>query len=106
MRFLKGPDVPLCLGAAHRPSADGVLPTLASGTEPVACLSLSCNGHWLTIAEVEREHIRQTLERTFYNQCETARLLGIERHQLARKIRKYGLDISCGKPARPSAKAA
>ena len=26
--------------------------------------------------------------------AETARLLGIERHQLARKIRKYGLDRS------------
>jgi transcriptional regulator with GAF, ATPase, and Fis domain len=55
---------------------------------------------------VEREHIRQTLHRAFYNQCEAARLLGIERHQLARKIRKYGLDVSWVKPTRRPARTA
>ena len=102
----EGSDTPSCPGMTHHSATDGVLPALAGGTETAACLSLSCNGHWSTIAEVEREHIRQTLERAFYNQCETARLLGIERHLLARKIRKYGLDASWGKPARRAAKAA
>jgi DNA-binding NtrC family response regulator len=62
-------------------------------------------GRWATLAEMEREHIRQTLERTLNNQSEAARLLGIERHQLARKIRKYGLDASRAKRACRSASA-
>ena len=57
----------------------------------------AADGHWPTMAEVEHEHIRKTLNLTFGNRSATARLLDMERHQLTRKIRKYGLDASCAK---------
>jgi DNA-binding NtrC family response regulator len=50
-------------------------------------------GRWSTMAEVEREHIRRTVEFTNGNRSEAAQLLGMERHQLARKLLKYGLDV-------------
>ncbi len=48
-------------------------------------------GRWLTAAEVECEHIQRTLEHTGYNQSAAARLLGIDRHQLRRRMFEYGL---------------
>jgi DNA-binding NtrC family response regulator len=83
-----------------------VPPAVAGGPESALCAAARIAGDWLTIAEVEREHIRRTLERARYNQCEAARLLGVERHQLARKIRKYGLDIAWVKPVRAAARTA
>ena len=58
------------------------------------------------MAEVEREHIRRTLGLTNGNQSEAAQLLGIERHQLARKLRKYGLDVLSPKCVQASNRAA
>ena len=49
------------------------------------------DGRWLTAAEVEREHIVRTLERAGYNQSAAARLLGLDRHQLRRRMMEYGL---------------
>ena len=49
------------------------------------------DGHWLTAAEVQRRHILRTLEHTGYNQSAAARLLGIDRHQLRRRMVEYGL---------------
>ncbi len=49
------------------------------------------DGRWLTAAEVECEHIVRTLEHTGYNQSAAARLLGIDRHQLRRRMAEYGL---------------
>jgi len=43
------------------------------------------------LADVEREHIESALEATNWNKKETARLLGISRETLYRKIRTYGL---------------
>ena len=60
---------------------------------------------WLSLAEVERNHILLTLEHTFYNQTAAAQLLGMERHALLRKIKKYGLDVSRSQRGRPSAKS-
>ena len=48
---------------------------------------------WLSLAEVEAEHIRRTLEETFYNQSAAAKLLGVDRKLLSRKIKKYGLTL-------------
>jgi DNA-binding NtrC family response regulator len=56
---------------------------------------------WPTLDQVQRDHIRRTLERTGYNQRATADLLGVHRQQLLRKIRKYGLDNSASRPGRP-----
>jgi DNA-binding NtrC family response regulator len=77
---------------------------IAGSTEPAAgeccgdglgdCCMAVVDGHWRTIGEVEREHIRRTLILTDFNQSATARLLNMERHQLARKIRHYELNRS------------
>ena len=60
-------------------------------------------GRWLTAAEVERQHILRTLEHTGYNQSAAARLLGIDRHQLRRRMFEYGLttpgQAKRGRPA-------
>lgn len=55
---------------------------------------------WPTLADVEREHILQTLQRTGYNQTAAACLLELDRHQLARRIKKFGLD-STARRGRP-----
>ena len=57
--------------------------------------------HWPTIEEVERRHILITLQETFYNQCAAAQMLGIDRHALRRKIKKYGLTIPQTRRGRP-----
>jgi DNA-binding NtrC family response regulator len=56
---------------------------------------------WLSLAQVERDHIRRTLKQTGYNQSAAARLLGIDRKLLARKIRKYGLQGQTAGVRRP-----
>ena len=49
------------------------------------------HAHWPTLADVEREHIRLTLDQAFHNQSAAADLLKINRVTLARKIREYQL---------------
>lgn len=78
-----------------RPATD--LPTLpdapvtdAPHEEPASvgdCLK------WATLADVEAQHILRTLQQTFFNQSAAARMLGIDRKLLARKIRKYRLRM-------------
>jgi DNA-binding NtrC family response regulator len=46
---------------------------------------------WTTLAELEREHLVRTLELTFFNRAAAARLLGISRQALLRKIERYGI---------------
>ena len=53
--------------------------------------------NWVTLAELERTHIERTLKETFFNQSAAARLLGVDRKLLARKMKKYGIEI----PKRP-----
>lgn len=48
----------------------------------------------VNLEEVERDLIRQALERTGGNQTQAARLLGITRHTLLYRIDKYGLKGS------------
>ena len=50
-------------------------------------------GSWPTMAECECRLIRETLERTFYNQSAAARLLGIDWRVLARKMEKHGISL-------------
>lgn len=49
------------------------------------------NNPWHTLAEVECEHVRKTLARTYFNQSEAARLLHIDRASLARKIERFAI---------------
>lgn len=44
---------------------------------------------------MERALIKRVLERTGGNQLESARILGINRNTLRKKIRKLGLDLKC-----------
>ena len=48
---------------------------------------------WLTLADLERLHIQKTLCETFYNQSAAARMLGVDRKLLARKIKRYGINV-------------
>jgi DNA-binding NtrC family response regulator len=48
---------------------------------------------WPTLEHLEREHIARTLEHTFYNRSAAARLLGVTRQSLLRKMKRYGLDL-------------
>jgi len=61
---------------------------------------------WPTLAQIEREHILETLRQTGFNQCAAARLLHVDRHALRRKIRKYGLDVAPSRRGRPSGRSA
>jgi len=66
--------------------------------------SWSCVG-W-TLAEVEREHIRRSMKEVSYNQVTCARVLGIDRHCLSRKIVRYQIPIPLAKHGRPARRKA
>jgi DNA-binding NtrC family response regulator len=53
-------------------------------------LGESPNDRIRTLAEVEREHILSVLKNVEGNRSEAARLLGIGRNTLARKLREFG----------------
>ena len=59
---------------------------------------------WPSLADVERTHIHKTLKETFFNQSAAARLLQIDRKQLAHKIKKYHLRIPKRSAGRPPVK--
>jgi transcriptional regulator with GAF, ATPase, and Fis domain len=81
------PDFPQTISLPIIPAAN-----LSCGEHnPGDCCMAVVDGHWRTMEEVEREHIRRTLVLSGWNQSAAARVLDMERHQLARKIRKYGL---------------
>jgi DNA-binding NtrC family response regulator len=48
---------------------------------------------WTTLAAIEREHLQRTLEHTFFNRSAAARLLGITRQALLRKMERHGIEI-------------
>ena len=50
-------------------------------------------GRLPTLAESESSLIREALEEASYCRSDTAQRLGIERHQLLRKMRKYGISV-------------
>jgi DNA-binding NtrC family response regulator len=50
------------------------------------------NAQWPTLEQVERQFILKTLERTFYNRSAAARLLGITRQSLLRKMKQYSIQ--------------
>jgi DNA-binding NtrC family response regulator len=47
---------------------------------------------WLSLDELERDHIARTLAHTFNNRSAAARLLGITRQALLRKMKRHGLE--------------
>ena len=48
---------------------------------------------WVSLASLEREHLVLTLEHTFYNRAAAARLLGITRQALLRKMDRHAIRI-------------
>jgi DNA-binding NtrC family response regulator len=46
---------------------------------------------WISLEQMEREHIVRTLEHTFNNRSAAARLLGVTRQALLRKMKRHGL---------------
>jgi DNA-binding NtrC family response regulator len=76
------------------PSRGGVAATITPIEPQSQSTEAEIDGDWMTLADIEAEHIRRTLVLTFYNQSAAARMLGIDRKLLARKIRKYGLRTS------------
>ncbi len=70
-----------------------LMPSAANAFEP------------MSLDELERRHILATLNSTNWNKSQTARILGIERSTLDRKIDRYQLDTELphrGRAARPS----
>jgi DNA-binding NtrC family response regulator len=47
---------------------------------------------WPTLADVERVHLERTLAATMHNKTLAAKMLGIDRSVLRRKLQRYGLD--------------
>jgi len=72
------------LGAAALPDAGAAQPR---GDQH----AVTPSSEWLSLEELERDHIRRTLEHTFYNRSAAARLLGVTRQSLLRKMKRYGL---------------
>jgi DNA-binding NtrC family response regulator len=58
------------------------------------------NSTWQTLENLEREHISRTLTHTFSNRSAAARLLGVTRQSLLRKMKRYGLEAD-GKHRKP-----
>ena len=47
---------------------------------------------WPTLADVERVHLERTLAATMRNKSLAAKMLGIDRSVLRRKLQRYGID--------------
>jgi DNA-binding NtrC family response regulator len=47
---------------------------------------------WPTLADVERVHLEKTLAATLQNKSLAAKILGVDRSVLRRKLQRYGLD--------------
>lgn len=53
---------------------------------------VSSSGEWPTLADVERLHLERTLAATMQNKSLAAKMLGVDRSVLRRKLQKHGLD--------------
>jgi DNA-binding NtrC family response regulator len=62
----------------------------------------AADASWPTLAESEIRQILLTLDHTYYNQSAAARLLGMDRKALLRKIKALGLDVSRTRQGRPA----
>ena len=72
-----------------------VEPVLAPSAAPAAVAiptDPAASGDWPTLADVERIHLEKTLAATLQNKSLAAKILGIDRSVLRRKLQRYGLD--------------
>ncbi len=83
-------DVPTTAYAQRGVSRDAAGPSPATDEDP-----------WLSMDDLEREHISRALQHAYGNQSAAARLLGRDRQWLIRRIKRYGLDVKESRPGRP-----
>lgn len=76
------------------PAAKGVQSRNAPVEGPAADSGEADDGLWPTLADVERMHLERTLAATMQNKSLAAKMLGIDRSVLRRKLQRYGLDES------------
>ena len=77
------------------PGVFRVEPVLAPSAAPAAVaipIDSAAPGDWPTLADVERIHLEKTLAATLQNKSLAAKILGIDRSVLRRKLQRYGLD--------------
>ena len=74
----------------NRPAA----PRPAAAAAPPAGGKTQASDTWPTLADVERVHLERTLAATMQNKSLAAKMLGIDRSVLRRKLQRYGLDES------------
>src|SRR4030095_4159864 len=84
----------LAIGLGGRPASsvtikDSCVPREARGSAPRAASPLSSAGD---LKSLERDMIEQALQRVRFNKSEAARALGMTRHQLYVRMKRYGLD--------------
>ncbi|MCH2130452.1 MAG: sigma 54-interacting transcriptional regulator [Pirellulaceae bacterium] len=72
--------------------ADLMLSNLATAGDTAEITSSISGYEPTTLEEIERRHIMATLHNTGWNKSRAAKILGIERSTLDRKIRRYELD--------------
>ena len=70
----------------------GVFASLLSDSDMASVLDFTLPEAGLDLAELERELIRQALERTHGNRSQAASLLGLTRDTLRYRLEKHGLD--------------
>jgi Nif-specific regulatory protein len=63
----------------------------AGDTDPGLSDGLDPRSEPASLADIERQHILETLNQTGWNKSRAAIILGIERSTLDRKIRRYEL---------------
>lgn len=77
------------------PGVFRVEPVLKQSAAPAAVatpIDPAAPGDWPTLADVERIHLEKTLSATLQNKSLAAKILGIDRSVLRRKLQRYGLD--------------
>ncbi|MCC7085655.1 MAG: sigma-54-dependent Fis family transcriptional regulator [Pirellulales bacterium] len=100
--WIEASDIPQeVLSAAVERSLHRLSPTPHNAIGPMGPTSVDPSMRWSTLADIERQHIRATLEHTFYNQTAAAELLNIDRASLARKIERFGIALPHARRGRP-----
>ena len=66
----------------------------AAAAPPTADMPPPSGDGWPTLADVERMHLEKTLAATMRNKSLAAKMLGIDRSVLRRKLQRYGLEDS------------
>lgn len=86
------------VSATPLPGVYRVEPRIPSAAQATAAES-DASSAWPTLADVERMHLERTLAATLQNKSLAAKMLGIDRSVLRRKLQRYGLDESGSRPA-------